>query len=510
MRLLLVYPANPNIAEKHRGKTRRFPAIGLPVIAALTPKDWHVEIIDEEQGEQIDFSSDWDMVGISSMTSQAPRAYEIGDRFRSRGITVVHGGSHPSVCPEEAAEHGDAVVVGEAETAWPQLLRDWNLGKGKLQPIYRGSAPDEGWYVAPRRDLVKTTAMLNVVPMVATRGCPYTCSFCSVFSVFGRGYRHRPIDEVAREIEQLKEQGHEYFVFLDDNIIGNPKWSREFFKRIAPLKVKWGGQSTLGVAKDPETIELAREAGCFSMFIGIESVNQVALRGVRKQFNKPTHYRDQVNVFHDNGIVIISGLIFGFDEDDKYVFERTVEVVDALKIGIANFSLITPLPGTDTFRQMQAEGRLLTTDWSRYDGGQVVFKPKLLTPEQLQEGADWASREFYRTSRVLNRLRANWQHPLYYLALASAYKVGHYFHPSGNPARIHPVEKQRLLSDFGLAADVPDWLAGLLGYQDPVEAPSVGKVWTAVKSTALNVLGSNKPNGAGANGTVPQHVFPAF
>ncbi len=509
MRLLLVYPGNPNIAEKHRGKTRRFPAIGLPVIAALTPQDWDIKIIDEEQGEDVPYDEGWDLVGISSMTSQAARAYDIAAEFRQRGIPVVHGGSHPSVCPEEAAEHGDSVVVGEAEIAWPQLLRDWDCGRGTLKKIYQGAAPDDGWYVEPRRDLVKTSAMMNVVPMVATRGCPYTCSFCSVFSVFGRGYRHRPIEEVAQEIEKLVDKGHKYFVFLDDNIIGNPKWSREFFKRIAPLGIHWGGQSTLGVAKDPETIELARKSGCFSLFIGIESVNQLALRGVRKQFNKPTHYRDQVKVFHDNGIVIISGLIFGFDEDDAFVFERTVEVVDALRIGIANFSLMAPLPGTDFFKQMKAEGRLLTTDWSRYDGGQVVFKPKLLTPEQLQEGADWASREFYRTSRIFNRLLENWQHPLYFMALSSAYKVGHYFHPSGDVARIHPVEKQRLLADFGLRADVPDWLSNMLGYVEPSTIQSIGKLWTATKSK-LPVLGQKQPNGTASNGTAAQHVFPAF
>ncbi|HJZ85091.1 MAG TPA: radical SAM protein [Polyangia bacterium] len=457
-RLLLIYPGNPDIAEKHRGKHRRFPAIGLPVIASLTPPEWDVTFVDEEIGEFLSPEHyDPDLVGISSMTSQAARAYELGDYWMKRGVKVVHGGSHPSVCPEEAALHGDAVVIGEAERTWPQLLEDWK--HGRMQRFYRGPAPEEGWYVAPRRDLVPTNVMLGVRPMVATRGCPYTCSFCSVFSVFGRGYRHRPVKDVVREVEQLAAGGGKHFVFLDDNIIGNPKWSKDLFRELKSLGIKWGGQSTLGVARDPEVVQLAAESGCFALFIGVESVSKASLRSVRKQFNKVDHYKEQVKVFHDNGITIIAGLIFGFDEDDTSVFERTVEVVHHLGIGIANFSILTPLPGTDTFKQMKAENRLLTTDWGYYDGGHVVIKPRLMTPEQLQEGADWASREFYKTSRILGRLIDNWRNPLFYLTVATAYKIGHYFHPKGNAPLMHPLDKLDLLAGHELAPGVPDWLA---------------------------------------------------
>jgi radical SAM superfamily enzyme YgiQ (UPF0313 family) len=467
-RVLLIYPGNPNIAEKHRGKTRRFPAIGLPVIANLTPPEFDVTFIDEEIGEFLDPDAhDPDIVGISSMTSQAARAYELGDMFKKRGVTVVHGGSHPSVCPEEAALHGDAVVIGEAEQTWPQLLEDWK--HKRVQQYYRGPAPDDGWYVPPRRDLVPTNVMMGVRPMVATRGCPYTCSFCSVFSVFGRGYRHRPIKDVIKEIEALAEAGGKHFVFLDDNIIGNPKWSKDLFREIKAMGIKWGGQSTLGVARDPEVIELAGESGCFALFIGVESVSKASLRGVRKQFNKVDHYKEQVKVFHDNGITIIAGLIFGFDEDDTSVFERTVEVVHHLGIGIANFSLLTPLPGTETYAKMKAEGRLLTDDWGYYDGGHVVIKPKLMTPEQLQDGADWASREFYKTSRILGRLPDNIKNPLFYLSLATAYKIGHHFHPAGAAPRMHPLDKLDLLAGHGLAPGVPDWMAKLAKWEPKLE-----------------------------------------
>jgi radical SAM superfamily enzyme YgiQ (UPF0313 family) len=490
-RVLLIYPGNHNIAEKHRGKSRRFPAIGLPVIANLTPPEFEVTLVDEEIGELLDPSAhDPDIVGISSMTSQAARAYEIGDLFRRRGVTVVHGGSHPSVCPEEAAEHGDAVVIGEAEQTWPQLLRDWQ--DGRVQRFYRGPAPDDGWYVAPRRDLVPNNVMLGVRPMVATRGCPYTCSFCSVFSVFGRGYRHRPISDVVKEVEALAEAGGKNFVFLDDNIIGNPRWSKELFRALKPLGIKWGGQSTLGVARDPEVIELAAESGCFALFIGVESVSKASLRSVRKQFNKVEHYKEQVQVFHDNGITIIAGLIFGFDEDDTSVFERTVEVVHHLGVGVANFSILTPLPGTDTYAQFKAEGRLLTDDWSYYDGGHVVIRPKLMTPEQLQDGADWASREFYRTSRIFGRLVDNWRNPLFYMTIATAYKIGHYFHSAGKAPRMHPLDRLDLLAGHGLAPGVPDWLARAAQWE-PRDDSGLVTPPAADRKLSLPVVGMAKP-----------------
>lgn len=453
MRLLLVYPGNPNIGDSNRGKTRRFPAIGLPILANLTPPDWETTLVDEEQGERVDFDERYDMVGLSSMTSQAPRAYEIADEFRRRGVPVVHGGSHPSVCAEEALAHGDAVVVGEAERAWPELVGDF-LRDGRVpRKIYQcRPARGESWYVPPKRSLVKMANAYPVTPMLATRGCPFACSFCSVFSVFGRGYRHRPVEEIVAEVRALREAGHERFVFLDDNIMGAPNWSKRLFRALEPLQIKWAGQSHLGAARDPELIRLARRSGLFALFIGIESVNSAVLDGVRKRINDTSLYKSWVDTFHDNGIFIFAGMIFGFDEDDCSVFSRTVEVLDRLGVAVGNFSLLVPLPGTETFAKLKAQGRIIDTDWSHYDGSHVVYRPAKLTPEQLQEGAKWASNTYYEPARMLRRFGSNWRRTFFYWTMSIAYmrkaraQVGPRYAPEMMPA-----EKAQLLQSFGLA-----------------------------------------------------------
>lgn len=454
-RLLLIEPRNKNKKFYQRSKIRRFPSVGCQVIAAVTPDRWDVEFVDEEVGEQVDSSRHYDLVGIGAMTSQVARGYDMADRFRRAGVPVVMGGSHATVLPGEALQHCDAVVVGEGERVWPDLVRDFERGGPKaLKKQYRGAATDD-WYVAPRRDLVRGKGLLGVAPIVATRGCPYTCSFCSVFTVFGRGYRHREVKDVVREVATLREQGQKWFVFVDDNIIGNPKWSKELFRQLAPLDITWGGQTTLGVARDPEVLELARASGCLSMFVGIESVSKESLRSVRKQFNKTHHYREQTKVFHDAGIVIIAGMISGFDGDGHDCFERSVEVADRLGIGVANFSVLTPLPGTETYELLKAEGRITSTDWARFDGSQVVFEPKKMTPQQLQDGVDWAGREYYRLSRIVGRLRHNRQHPWYYLLLALSYKLRHYEHRAGGVTKMSDHERRELLAEFGFDAGAP-------------------------------------------------------
>jgi radical SAM superfamily enzyme YgiQ (UPF0313 family) len=453
MHLLLASPGNPNIGDKDRGKTRRFAAIGLPVIANLTPPDWEITLIDEEQGETIDFDGRYDLVGLSSMTSQAPRAYEIAREFRRRGVPVVHGGSHPSVCEQEALDNGDAVVAGEAERAWPQLVQDF-VREGRVpHKVYRHRpGRDEPWYVSPKRSLIKMARAYPVTPVIATRGCPFVCSFCSVFSVFGRGYRHRPVEDVVAEVRALRAEGHRRFVFLDDNIMGVPSWSKRLFKALARLDIQWAGQSHLGAARDPELIRLAQRSGLFALFIGIESVSTTALNGVRKTINDVHLYKTWVDVFHDNGIFIFAGMIFGFDEDDASVFSRTVEVLDRLAVGVGNFSLLVPLPGTDVYRRFKAEGRIIDTDWSHYDGSHVVYRPAKLTPDQLQEGAKWAANAYYGPDRMLRRFGSNWRHPLFYWTMSVAYmrkaraQIGPRWAPSMTPG-----ERDDVLANFGLA-----------------------------------------------------------
>jgi radical SAM superfamily enzyme YgiQ (UPF0313 family) len=452
MRLLLAYPGNPAIGDRDRATARRMPAIGLPVIANVTPPDWEVEVIDEEQGETIDFDRHYDLVGVTSMTSQAPRAYAIGDEFRRRGVPVVHGGSHVTVCADEALEHGDAVVRGEGERAWPQLLRDFMRTRTVPHTIYElRPGATEPWYVPPKRSLVKKNTY-PVTPVVATRGCPFTCSFCSVFSVFGRGYRHRPVEDVVEEVRALRDAGHRHIVFLDDNIMGAPKWSKHLFRALAPLDIRWAGQAHLGAARDPELIRLAQDSGLFALFIGIESVNRSSLAGVRKGINDIDSYRTWVKMFHDHGIFIFAGMIFGFDEDDSSVFARTVEVLDKLDIAVGNFSLLVPLPGTDIYKKFHAEGRLIDTDWGHYDGSHVVYVPARMTPEELAAGSDWAAYEYFTPWRMLRRFGSNWRNPLFYWLMSIAYMYKERKqHGAGSAPLLSRAERRDVLRSYGLA-----------------------------------------------------------
>jgi radical SAM superfamily enzyme YgiQ (UPF0313 family) len=453
MRLLLAYPGNPSIGDKDRAGTRRMAAIGLPVIANVTPPDWEVEIIDEEQGEKIDYSRHYDLVGITSMTSQAPRAYAIADEFRRHGVPVVHGGSHATVCPEEALEHGDAVVRGEGERAWPALLQDLATKGHVPHRVYElRPGPDELWYVPPKRSLVNLKNAYPVTPVVATRGCPFTCAFCSVFSVFGRGYRHRPVEDVIEEVRALRDAGHRNIVFLDDNIMGAPKWSKRLFRALAALDIRWAGQAHLAAARDPELMRLAKASGLFALFIGIESVSRASLAGVRKGINDIDSYKTWVKTFHDHGVFIFAGMIFGFDQDDPTVFSRTVEVLDKLDIAVGNFSLLVPLPGTDVHTKLKAEGRLIDTDWAHYDGSHVVYRPAKMTPEQLAEGSDWAAYEYFTPARMLRRFGSNWRNPLFYWIMSLAYMYKERAqHGAGSALPLSRSERAEVLATYGLA-----------------------------------------------------------
>jgi radical SAM superfamily enzyme YgiQ (UPF0313 family) len=421
------------------------------VIAAATPPGWDIELVNEEQDEQINFDGGYDLVGLSSMTSQAPRAYEIADEFRRRGVKVVHGGSHPTVCREEALEHGDAVVAGEGERSWPRLVADFTAGTPLRRVYEHEPKPDEPWYVQPRRSLLESKGIYPVATLLATRGCPFSCGYCSVSLVFGRGYRHRPIDEVLAEVCALRDAGHRHILFLDDNILGSPGWAREFFTRLAPLGVHWGGQAHLGSARDPDLIRLAARSGLFTLFVGIESVNRAALAGVRKGFNDIAHYREWVEVLHDNGIMIIAGIIFGFDEDDPSIFARTLEVIDRLDIAVGNFSPLIPLPGTDIYRRLSAEGRIFDRNWAHYDGSHIVFQPAQMTTEQLDEGSDWAGHTYFSPRRILRRFGSNWRNPLAYWLVSLAYMVKERGqHGKGRALPIGKDERRALLDSFGL------------------------------------------------------------
>ncbi|MEW5804816.1 MAG: radical SAM protein [bacterium] len=400
MKIELVQPLHAEYGKL--GKREHFifkPAqLTMPYLAALTPADIEVSISDE-MVEPIDFQKDTDLVGITFVTPFAYKAYEIASRYRKNGRTVVMGGPHASLLPEEAKEHADAVVVGEAEDTWPLLIED--LKKNRLKPFYRSNAPDLRALPFARRDLLKRERYIVPDIIQASRGCPFSCDFCSLASIYGQGQRHRPVDEVIREIETFEG---DTFIFWDDNIVGTPSYAKELFRKLIPYKKKWLGQGTITIARDRELLELASRSGCIGLFVGVESVSQESLKTVNKGFNKVDSLKCDIQKLHDAGIFFWAGMIFGFDTDDKSVFERTLEVAVKAAIDGISFSILTPYPGTRFYKKLEAERRIAHYDWSKYNSDHVVFIPKRMSPEELQEGHDWANKAFYSVPSIVKRL----------------------------------------------------------------------------------------------------------
>jgi len=403
LKLLLIQPSQIIDGGKvYKAKKIMFPRLSLPVLASLTPPEIQVEIIDE-YFEDIPFDESVDLVGIGFMTPQAPRAYQIGDEFKKRGKKVVMGGIHASALPEEALEHADAVVVGEAEGIWPQVLEDFK--NGKMQGIYKSfNFPMLAGLPIPRYDLLKKDRYrlfkINF-PIQAGRGCPFKCEFCSVSMFFGNQYRWRPVEEVVQEVQKIKIKK---IFFVDDNIVGHRAYARELFKALIPLKIRWVGQASLNLAKDEELLNLAAESGCAVLFMGMESLSNSNLANLGKNFFKTEEISGFFSKIQKKGILIHASVIFGMDEDDHDVFRKTVEFLIKEKIAYAEFFLLTPLPGTELQKKLEEDNRILDFDWSHYDCFHVVFRPLKMDEKTLEKGLWDAYKKFYATSSILKRL----------------------------------------------------------------------------------------------------------
>lgn len=402
MKIRLIDPAydHPYISHTRKViKTIWFARLTLTSLAALTPEEIDVGITDENV-EPVDFDENVDLVGITGMVMHAKRAYEIAARFRERGIPVVMGGPHASSLPLEAKEHVDAVVIGEAENVWRSLIED--LKEGCLKPFYKAASYCSMEKMPhPRRELLRQEAYMTVNCVQTTRGCPHQCDFCHVTHFFGKTYRCRPVDEVIEEVERLEGN---FIVFVDDNITGDRHYARELFTRLRPLKKKWASQASMTLTRDPELMRLAAESGCVSLFVGIESLSSENLKDVNKSFNRAPQFEEALKALHDHDIMVLAGFIFGLDNDDEGVFERTLRFCERNRIELPSFFVLTPLPGTPIFQRMESEGRLLHKDWSQYNGATVNFRPKLMTEETLQRGFNWVCKEAYSWNSIVKRV----------------------------------------------------------------------------------------------------------
>lgn len=369
------------------------------MIAGMTPDNFDVKIIDENV-EDIDFSEKPDIVGITGMTAVINRAYEIADIYRQRGTKVILGGIHVSMLPDEAAQHADAIVVGEVENVWHTLLSDFE--NNRLQRSYKGTIyePMNGNAMV-NRSLINKKAYSMPNPIMTSRGCPHNCSYCSVTQFYGYQFRHRPIDDIIQEIRDIDDK---WIAFVDDNIYGDIRHSKELFRKMKGLNVKWVGQGDMRIARNPELLELARESGCEWLFMGIETISTENLQSIHKSFNMGDKYTEAIAKIKSSGIKVFGSFIFGLENDDESVFDRTVKFGIDNRLDGANFYILTPFPGTELYAQMEKEGLLLHKDWSKYDANHVVFKHKKLTAQQLIDGLIHAYKEFYSIPSIMKRV----------------------------------------------------------------------------------------------------------
>ncbi|MBN2502969.1 MAG: B12-binding domain-containing radical SAM protein [Anaerolineales bacterium] len=413
-KLVLVNPVNPIRTGLTVNKSSRFPPLGLGIVAALTPADWEIELIDENW--QPFRYQQADLVGITAFTAAANRAYEIAAIYRRQGVPVVMGGIHASMCTEEALRYVDTVVVGEAEAIWPQVIADFEAGQ--LERVYQGQWGSLAGQPMPRRDLFHPDYMFASVQ--TSRGCPMDCDFCSVTAFNGRRYRRRLAEEVLAELEQIPQK----FIFMvDDNIIGYGSRSREqsleLFKGMVARKLHkwWFCQASLNFADDEEVLYWAAKAGCKMVFLGLEAEDVAVLDEVNKRLNLKMGIDAYAGAFqriHRAGISVLGAFIFGMDEDTPARLWRRTNYMIQSDIDVMQATLLTPLPGTRLFERFKAQGRLWYTnfpqDWDRFDMGEVVYQPKNIGLTQLAEIAGACRKRMYAWPVLLRKaFRTGWQ-----------------------------------------------------------------------------------------------------
>jgi radical SAM superfamily enzyme YgiQ (UPF0313 family) len=431
LRIVLLSPRGP--LYRHRGgiwkKTMRYAPLTLTTLASLVPPEIaaDVRIIDEGVDEIDPDRLDADLVGISAITGTAPRAYEIAARLRERRIPVVLGGVHPTLMPDEAAQHADSVVAGYAEESWPRLLRDFVAGQ--MAPRY-DQTPNLSLanLPFPRRDLFNG-GLVNVAhTLEATRGCIHQCEFCVVPAAWGRPLQ-KPVADVVADIRQMRAKR---VIFLDLNLVADVAYAKELFTALIPLEIAWGGLATTTIAWDDELLDLAARSGCHGLLIGFESLNPESLRETHKAFNMRRDYTEVIRKIRERRIALMGCFVFGFDHDTLDTFDETVEFVMATRMDLPRYAIAVPFPGTALYKRLKREGRITTENWSLYDGQHVVFEPRNMTAGELlthtrrvwkktySYGSIWTRLAGSRT-RLSIAIPANWGYRFYAYHLDTFY-----------------------------------------------------------------------------------------
>lgn len=400
-RICLINPKTKSFTTKpiYFNRALYSPLAGLLAVAAVIPRDRYEVILTDENIEPIDFDIKADLIGISAMTSYVNRGYEIADAFRARGIPVVMGGVHPSFMPNEALQHCDAVVIGEAELVMGKLLDD--VANGEMRGIYRScELHSMVGMPMPRYDLIKRNRYVNSTFVQTSRGCHQGCTFCAEPLMNGLKFRYRPVDEVMREIDEC---GQKFISLNDADFFGTRERPKEVMRALKGRGIRWQAGVTSKLAQEDDMLELAAESGCYMMSIGFESISRNTLRSVHKHVNHPDQFCALVEKVHSYGIMVFGLFMFGFDTDDTTVFDETAKFNIDAGYDMCAYSVLTLYPGTLTWYQMKQAKRMVSYDWDYFDQGRIVYKPKLLTPQELRDGHMRAYERFYSVPSIVKQ-----------------------------------------------------------------------------------------------------------
>lgn len=412
-RLRLVNPSSPLSTITMPGIIRQmtftrkalWTPLSLTCLASAVPPDWDVEIIDECTLETPHQPTPGpDVVGITSMTAQAERAYSLADAYRTLGVTVIMGGIHPSALPSEALLHCDAVCTGDGEPCIAAMLADWRAGQ--LERIYNWRDYPEVKIGTPRKDLLSPGDYLVFNPIQTTRGCPHGCKFCTTSAIFGRKYRMRPVADVVEEVKEAREvYGSRTFMFSDDNFAGNQAWAMELCAALEPLKISWASQCDILIARNEKLLAAMRRSGCLGLILGLESPNADTLREAGKRFVRPAEYVERIRTIQSHRINLWGAFIFGFDHDDWRRCRDVVRFAERAGLVMACFPILTPYPGTEVWADLRRQGRILTEHWQLYNGANVVFEPKHFTQAQLRHAQMAGFASLYSIPSIVRRMK---------------------------------------------------------------------------------------------------------
>lgn len=390
------YDQNRKLVKK---KKLYFVGLALPLLAALTPDEFDVELCYETM-EEVPFDTDADLIAISSMGHAVMRTIDIANEFRKLGKTVILGGYMVSLMPEEAQKYCDSVMIGDSEETWGEMLNDFK--NGTLKKVYKKKLT-ELVTPLPKYEMLMNKKIGNFLPVQAGRGCPKTCSFCSIYCLYKGQYLKRSIPDVIRDIKRVKELGFKQFLLLDDNIFSDRNYSIELCAEIKKLKMHWMTQCSIDIASDEELLDIISSSGCYMLSFGLESISKESLRGMHKSWANPDKYSEQINIIRKHGIDISTEMVIGAEGDTLESIKETAVFVEKNHIAAPRFYILTPIPGTEYYEEMKKQNRIYNTDMYSYNACEAVHVPKNMTPEELTKAYWELYNEVYSIRSILNR-----------------------------------------------------------------------------------------------------------